>query len=198
MRKWSLIISAIAVLAFGGGAIASGSPTLAVLGGISLVSLLLSLFLSATLLPAVMLGFIIAAMASVLTVIAIAPRFGVDLPPETIGIIGSADGPTEIYVTDAAEADEDEALPPPEPVPEIVAEEEQVEEVAVPEAPTVSVVGLSVEGGEDEGVRLAIPSRPEVFSLITSIELDEIADPLPIEDAEVPTAPEIFYTLRIN
>ena len=63
MRKWSLIISAIAVLAFGGGAIASGSPTLAVLGGISLVSLLLSLFLSATLLPAVMLGFIIAAMA---------------------------------------------------------------------------------------------------------------------------------------
>lgn len=198
MRKWSLIISAIAALAFGGAALASGSATMAVLGGLSLVSLLLSLFLSTAMLPAVMLGFIVAAMVSVLAVIAVAPRFGADPPPEAVGIIGGADAPTGIYVTDDAEADEDELLPPPEPVPEVAQEEEHIEEIAIPEAPTVSVAGLSVEGGEDEGIRLAVPSRPEVFSLITSIELDGSDESLPSEEAEVPAAPEIFYTLRIN
>ena len=199
MRKWSMIISALAALAFGGAAIASGSAVLAALGGLSLISLLLSLFLSAAMLPAVMLGFIISLMISVLTVIAVAPRFGADPPPETIGIIGGADGPTEIYVTDDEEPAEEEAMPTPEPAPEAVMEEteEPVEEAVVPEAPSVSIVGISVDGGEDEGVRLAVPSRPEIFSLITTIELDEIAEPLPADDADVPASPELFYTLRI-
>ncbi len=195
MRKWSMIISAVAALAFGGAALASGSAVLAVLCGLSAVSLLLSLFLSAAMLPAVMLGFIVAAMVSALAVIAIAPRFGADPPPAAAGIIGGADGPTEIYVTDDAGAGDGEALPP-EPSQE-PPEEEPIEEIAVPEAPSVSVVGLSVDGGEDEGVRLAIPSSPEVFSLITSIELDEPGAHLP-DEADVPAAPEIFYTLQIN
>ena len=163
-------------LVLGIAAFVFSSPALALLAAVFCVFLLLAVFIAGAMLLPSLLGFSVAAIIMTLSVIAFAPNFASEpVSPENT-VIGGADGPTEIYVHDEpvpaaaedADAAAENAVPAApeeiEPVPPACTEAD------VPSPPVLQLTGISLEGGEDDGIRIAVPSEPEVFWLITSIE----------------------------
>lgn len=203
MKNNLMIGSAMAVVVLGLLAAIFSSVTLWLLSIMCIGVFFIALCASATAIPAALLGFTIASIIACGVVTLIAPYIGTSVSEDVVV--------EEITVE---KVEEDIESIPSVPVAEIDGELEE-EAIAVPDAPKLRLTALDLITEEGEDLRLLLPSAPEMFSIITSIDVQTVPvpkqaemffliDSISLEETDektevetvVPDVPELFWIIE--